>query len=48
MLEASACWLVLGQAGRHTPHGTNTAMGQEGDTHLTVAAEGHRGKWLQQ
>jgi hypothetical protein len=45
MLEASACWLVLGQASRHTPKGNNTAVGQQSDTHVTVAAEGHTGKW---
>jgi len=41
MLEASACWLVLGQAGRHTPKGNHTAVGQQGDSHVTGV---HRGK----
>jgi hypothetical protein len=45
MLEASACWLVLGQANRHTPKGNNTAVGQRGDAHVTGSAEGSRGKW---
>ena len=40
MLEALAYWIVLGQAGRHTPNGHNTAVSQRGDTYLTVAAEG--------
>jgi len=29
MLEASACWLFPRQAGRYTPTGNNTAMGQQ-------------------
>jgi hypothetical protein len=45
MLEASACWLVPRQAGRYTPYGNHTAVGQQGDAHVTVAAEGPRGKW---
>jgi hypothetical protein len=48
MSEVSACWLFPRQATRHTPKGNNTAVGQQGDTHVTVAAEGHRGKWLRQ
>src|SRR5262245_48483799 len=45
MLEASACWLVPKQAGRYTPHGNHTAVGQQGDAHVTGSAEGSRGKW---
>jgi len=48
MSEVSACWLFPRQAGRHNPQRHNTAMGQQGDTHLAVPTEGHRGKWLRQ
>jgi hypothetical protein len=48
MSEVSACRFILCKAGRHTPQRHKTAMGQQGDTHLSVAAEGHRGKWLRQ
>jgi hypothetical protein len=48
MLEARVCQLVLGQAGRYTPSGINTAVGQQGDTHVMGLAEEHRAKWLRQ
>lgn len=48
MSEVSACRIILRKAGRHTPYGNNTAVGQQGDTYLAVPAEGHRGKWLRQ
>jgi hypothetical protein len=48
MLEAWACWLFPGQAGRNPPHRNNTTVGQQDDTRVAPAVEGYRGKWLRE